>query len=65
MRVVWVPQWAVLPVVVEDHAVIEEPAHGHQQALTGQTPSASHQTQANVTEVQSSPGTFECLVTGV
>ena len=36
MRVVWVPQWTVLPVIVEDRAMVEESVHRGRLPVGGQ-----------------------------
>lgn len=47
MRVVWVPQWAVLPVIVEDQAMVEGHGQGQQGPLTGQSADVAEQSRVN------------------
>ena len=43
MRLVWVPQWTVMPVIVEDRAVVDDNAQRAGMSSAGQALNASFQ----------------------
>ena len=49
MRLVWVPQWTVLPVILEDHRMVEESGTGNVPAGVQQADPSLHSRAGGVT----------------
>lgn len=58
MRVVWVPQLAVLPVIVEDRAMLDEQGRREYAPTVGQSPENAAQLRPGESDGRTAPGEF-------